>query len=274
MADGDSGDKRGGDDGDRSTRVLTLLRLIASAEQPPTANEISVRAGLPKATVYRLCDQLIDAGFIRRQVVGRGFVPAAELVTFAEDVLSGRAVYIARHAVLQRVSRATGETCNLVVPDGSGMVYWDRVETEWPLRLQLPVGTAVPFHATASGKMYLASLPPQRRRRVVTELALEPYTPQTIVSHDQLHRHLEETAQRGFSLDNEEFIEGMTAIAVPILSTNNRCVGALAVHAPKTRMTVENARNFVTLLQDAAERLRDGVPEAGGIEAEDEETTS
>ena len=155
---------KSGDESDRAVRVISLLHVIASAEHPLTANELSERAELPKATVYRLCDQLLSASLIRRQIGGRGFVPGPRLIDLAEDVLSSRSVYAARHAVLERVARRTGETCNLVIPEGTGMVYWDRVETEWPLRLQLPIGSRVPFHATASGKMYLAMMAPATRK--------------------------------------------------------------------------------------------------------------
>ena len=49
------------------------------------------------------------------------------------------------------------------LPDREAMVYIERVQTEWPLRIQLPIGTRVPFHCTASGKMYLSTL--ERRYR-------------------------------------------------------------------------------------------------------------
>ena len=170
---------------DRSVRVVVLLREVAEADAPVTANEISQRTGLPKATVYRLCDQLQAANLIRRQLGGRGFVPGEGLVGLARSVLSGRAVYAPRHAILTRVAREIGETCNLVAPEGTGMVYWDRVETEWPLRLQLPIGSRVPFHATASGKMYLASLAESHCAQLLGEIDLEAYTDKTLTSPDE-----------------------------------------------------------------------------------------
>ncbi len=61
------------------------------------------------------------------------------------------------------------------------MVCWDRVETEWPLRLQLPVGTLAPFHATAAGKLYLASLGSDACERLLAEVKLQAYTVHTMV---------------------------------------------------------------------------------------------
>jgi DNA-binding IclR family transcriptional regulator len=249
------------EDADRSVRVIVLLREVARADVPITANELSERTGLPKATVYRLCEQLLGADLIRRQIGGRGFVPVQGLVDLSQTVMSGRSVYVARHAVIERVAREIGETCNLVVPERTGMVYWDRVETEWPLRLQLPIGTRVPFHATSSGKLFLASLGEQQCARLLQEIDLEAFTDNTITSRVALTGHLEEISERGYSLDDEEFIEGMTAVAVPVVDKGGRYVASLAVHAPTSRMSIADARGHVAVLQDAARRISQGIPE-------------
>jgi IclR family transcriptional regulator, KDG regulon repressor len=250
------------EDTDRSIRLVTLLQEVARAQSPITANEISEQSGLPKATVYRLCDQLLAAGLIRRQLGGRGYVPGNALVDLAQTILSGRIVYATRHAILAKVAREVGETCNLVAPDGSEMVYWDRVETEWPLRLQLPIGSRVPLHATASGKMYLASLPQGQRAKICNEIELKAHTPSTLTSASELASHLGETHQRGYSLDDEEFIVGMTAVAVPVTDKAGRYIASLAVHAPKSRMDIATAKSYVDLLCDAAARIAEGIPES------------
>ena len=257
----DVGHVKASDESDRSVRTILLLREVADAVEPITANEISERTGLPKATVYRLCEQLLGAGLIRRQLGGRGYVAGPKLIDLAQSVLASRSVYVTRHAILARLAKEIGETCNLVAPEGGGMVYWDRVETEWPLRLQLPVGSRVPFHATASGKMYLASLPMAQCTRLLKEIELEPHTENTLTVPEVLQQHLLDTRKRGYSLDDEEFIQEMTAIAVPVLDQQKRYVASLAVHAPKSRMTIEHAKGYVDLLKDAASHIGAGVPE-------------
>lgn len=247
----------------RSIRVIALLEEIARADAPLTANEIADRADLPKATVYRLCDQLLEAGLIQRQVSGRGFVCGPALVALSSAVQANQLLYSARHSTLERLARDIGETCNLTVPDRLSMSYWDRVETEWPLRLQLPIGTNVPLHATASGKMFLASLAPARRAQMLEELELEPCTPNTITDKDALGVHLKEIAGQGYSLDNEEFIRDMVAIAVPITENDGRFVAALAAHAPSVRMTPEVALSYLPNLRAAAKRLSRGLAGAG-----------
>ena len=85
------------------------------------------------------------------------------------------------------------------------MFYADRVETDWPFRVLLPVGTHVPFHCTASGKTYLASLPAAKRRTMLAGLDLHQYTETTHLSAATLEQELKQVARDGYALDREEF---------------------------------------------------------------------
>jgi len=239
----------------RSVRGIELLFLVAGADAPVTANELSEKSGLPKATVYRLCDQLRDAGFLRRQVDGRGYVPGAKLLELSAAVLAGRSQYILRHAILERLAENIGEACNFAVPDGSVMVYWDRVETQWPLRLQLPVGSRVPLHCTANGKLYLSSLSADKRAETIDELVLKQYTSNTLTDRTRLEEALEEIAEQGYGADDEEFIEGMVALAAPVTDSAGRMLAGVAFHAPTLRMNLDRAKEFLSQLHSAANKL-------------------
>ena len=88
------------------------------------------------------------------------------------------------------------------------MIYLDRVETKWPLRIQLPVGTTVPFHCTASGKMYLSTLRPSHLRTYIRSAKLSQNAPMTVTDPDELTTEIKRVQERGYSTDNEEFMEG------------------------------------------------------------------
>ena len=151
-----------------SLRTLRILEVIAQSETALTPTEINARLGLPKQTAHRLCARLVAEGYIAYVPGGKRLRPARRLRVLAGGLMSASQVHIARHQILEDVARQVGETVNFVVPEERGMSYLDRVETDWAFRVQLPIGTHVPFHCTASGKTYLASLPPERRARVVS----------------------------------------------------------------------------------------------------------
>ena len=159
------------------------------------------------------------------------------------------------HQVLQRVSRRFGETVNFVRPEPQGMIYVDRVETNWAFRVALPVGTHVPFHCTASGKLFMSSLSSAHRRAMVEALPLDALTPNTHTSPDSLAHELVSSA-RWFSLDREEFHTGMVAIAVPVTDAEGRFYAALAVHGP-SQVATEFARDSFDGLCEAAAQIDD-----------------
>ena len=123
------------------------------------------------------------------------------------------------------------------------MIYLDRVESRWPLRLHFEIGSHVPIHCTASGKILLAAMKPAERRRIVDAVGLPAYTPHTITSRAEFDAELSRIAQQGYSLDREEFLLGMAAIAVPVMGLDGDVIAAVACHAPSVRFNVERAKN-------------------------------
>ncbi|MDG1456363.1 MAG: IclR family transcriptional regulator [Pseudoprimorskyibacter sp.] len=237
-------------------RTLLILEILGNSDSPMTATEINNELGLPKQTVHRLCNTLEKEGFLTRQGSSKRYLPARRLRDLGTGLLHHSRLHIARHQILKDVAQAVGETVNFVVPEAEGMRYLDRVETDWPFRIQLNVGTHVPFHCTASGKCFLASLSKRARGAMVASLEL---TRRTDATHTQPETLLEELAQisaNGYALDRQELVQGMVAIAVPITDDQGRFLAALAVHGPLQRIDEDHAMAQKDILVRAANRLR------------------
>lgn len=237
-------------------RTLLILEVLARADQPLTPTQINDSLGLPKQTVHRLCTTLEEEGFLTRSEDGKRMKPARRLLDMGAGLLQSGRDFYSRHQVLEQIARAVKEAVNYVVPQESGMHYLDRVDTDWPFRIQLPVGSNVPFHCTASGKTYMASLAPAARRAFVAALDLQPLTEKTHVSPNTLLDELAEIRKRGYAIDNEEFMDGMVALAVPVTDPQGRYVASLAFHGPSPRLTVEQAISQKDTLQDGALKLQ------------------
>ncbi len=158
-------------------------------------------------------------------------------------------------AILEGISKKVGETANISVPDQNRMQYIDRVETRWPLRVQFPVGSYVPLHCTSAGKMYLSTIRPAARDRLLKYLTLEKHAKNTITDVNTLKADLAAIAERGYSTDNEEFIDGMVAVAVPVSDGEGRLLATLSIFAPAVRMSLESAIDWVPELRKAADDL-------------------
>lgn len=155
-------------------RLLLIFEEVVAAGVPVTPSTIGDALGLPKPTVHRLLQTAEAEGFLQRDLDGRSFGPGPRLNRLALNTLSSHRLRTARLAVLQALANDLGETCNIATPDREGMIYLDRVETKWPLRIQLPIGTQVPFHCTASGKIYLSHLTAPNMARFLASYDLSP----------------------------------------------------------------------------------------------------
>ena len=236
-------------------RLLLLLEEVSRAGVPVTPADLVDALGLPKPTVHRLFNTAEDAGFLQRDIDGRSFGPGPRLRRLSVNTLSSQRLRTVRLSIPNGVVERMGETCNIAVPDREAMVYLDRIETKWPLRIQLPVGTKVPFHCTASGKMYLSSLNPRYLDRYLASRILEEHTSKTITDTATLKAELIKTRKRGYSTDDEEFMDGMVAVAVPIIDDQGRLVSTLSAHAPLQRNDLPALVANVEMLKTAADQL-------------------
>lgn len=236
-------------------RLLYLIEQVAQEGMPVTSSALSAALGLPKPTVHRLLATAEQEGFLQRDLDGYSFGPGARTRRLSANVLSSQRLRTERLLVLRWLAEAVGETCNLAAPGRYGMVYLDRVETHWPLRIQLPVGTQVPFHCTASGKMYLSSLRTDKLQRLMKMLPLDKRTKKTITDVDGLSDEMATIREKGYSTDNEEFMDGMAAIAVPIRDDQKRLLSTLSLHAPIQRMDLNDLVASLAVLKEAASRL-------------------
>lgn len=238
-----------------SLRLLTVIEEVARAGLPITPTNANKHLGLPKPTIHRLFATLEDEGFLQRDIDGKSYGPGARLRALSAGVLSSQRVRAARQTILSRLSREIGETCNIAIPDRDAMIYLERVETEWPLRIQLPQGSRVPFHCTASGKMYLSSLQKHHLVQYIDAVNLTPRTPNTITNPTDLLAEIVEIREQGYALDREEFMEDMIALAVAIHDPNDRLMATVSFHAPKQRLDAQQALGFRDLLMSAASDL-------------------
>ena len=243
--------------GSAITRVLDILELIATSGRPVTAAELSDHLAIPKATIHRLCATLEKQGLLQSKMNGRGMLPGHRFHTIAVGVLASSPFRAQRHAILSKLSLEIGETCNISIPDGSEMIYFDRAETHWPVRVQLQVGSRVPAHTTASGKMYLSTLPAAKRQRILANSEIKQHTPNTVRDLSVLEKELELTRKRGFAVDNEEYIEGMVALAIAVTDHQKRLYATLSFHAPVMRVPFDTLESYLPLLRSAAEQLRE-----------------
>jgi DNA-binding IclR family transcriptional regulator len=242
--------------GDTPTlRLFALLEVVASKDQFFSLQSLAEETGIPKPTLHRMLQQLENAGLLERSGDSRQYGTGVRLRKLAENLLLNDSFHGARHGVLRSLVNEVGESCNLTALSGSEVMYLDRVETPAPLRFYLHSGSRVPVHCSASGKLFLASMAPAQRQRLLAHATLEAFTPKTLTNLDALEEEIKQVKRQGFALDNEEFLPGLLCIAVLVPSASGRSNLCVAVQAPIMRLTPEKALGLLPALHRAVDAL-------------------
>ena len=239
-----------------TARSFAILEHVASARTPVDVLDIIASLKLPKATAYRLVDWFVTQGYLAREPGRRRLIVGPKLTKLAFGALSSSMRHDTPHVVLQRLVHTLNETCNIGTLLNGEVVYLDRVEAEhWPLRLHYTIGSRVPLHCSAIGKLFLALAASPRRRRLLQSLDLRRFTDTTITDGARLDAELRQIRKEQVSFDREEYLVGVVCMAVPVIGKNGEMLAALAIQAPEARMNVQTARRHLPALRNAASEL-------------------
>lgn len=237
-------------------RAIEVLHLVAEMPGQMSLSDVSQAMKLSKSTVHRLVEQLSQAGYLFREADQRHLWIGRRLRKLSLDVVRNDFLRSSVRNVLRNVAEQIGETCNIASLDGTEVIYLQRVEARWPLRLSLDLDSRIPIHCCATGKLFLALMDATHRQRVLRSVTLDALTQATITDEAALEAELARIRQRGYALDNQEFLPGMVAIAMPIVGADKRIRATLSVHAPTVRCAAaEDLQRWVPLLRRSARRI-------------------
>ncbi|NYT79375.1 IclR family transcriptional regulator [Alcaligenaceae bacterium] len=238
-------------------RLFSLLEVIAEKDQYFSLQDLVQELGLPKPTLHRMLQQLDDAGMVQRDGDGRHYSTGVRLQRFAEKLLLNSTLQGARRNVLRALVAEVGESGNITSCAGNEVLYLDRVETPAPLRFYLHSGSRVPLHCSASGKLFLMQMTAAQRKRLLVPSALEKYTEKTLITREAVEAELQRVGREGYALDVEEFLPGLTCIAVLVPVGQAKSNLAVAIQAPSIRFHGERIMSCLPALRQAAQALAD-----------------
>lgn len=238
-------------------RALSILHLLIRHERSLSLSEISQRLDIPKPTVHRLLARLQASGHLSRDLTGRSFSVGPRLRELSVGALSTVIRQAPQHAALEALTRETGESCNVGVLDGGGVVIVERIETSWPIRVHLSVGLRLPLHATALGKLFLSRMSRSQRQRYYDSSGLAASTQWTITDPEALERDLTRIRAEDVAINDQGYLPGIFGIAVPIRpkEARKRFVAALSLQTTQARIPPEGVTAFLPALRETAARL-------------------
>jgi IclR family acetate operon transcriptional repressor len=230
-------------------KALDVLFHVAGAGSAGVS-EIARALALPKSTAHRLLAALGRRGLVERDAGGR-YKPGLRILALGLGVLEREPVVAAARPVLESEAEAIGETLFLTAARAGRIVVLDKAEGTGFLRAAPRVGSEVPVHATAVGKLQLAFAPGDV---ALPEGAWPRFTPRTPTSRRALEREVARARKRGWAENREEWMEGLVVVAAPVIAAG-RMQATLALAALSVRLPAAKTERVAKRLVAAADRI-------------------
>lgn len=236
-------------------RAMRVLEAIAGAPDGAAVKDLAQTLACGKGTISKMLATLERGHYVRRAPETGRFHLTWRLLALAFGHADRAGMPRLFMPVLQELADETDELVQLAVVDGEQVLFVAKAEgLGQRIRLLPLVGMWAPLHATAAGKLWLASLSEAGARRVLGSGRLAAVAPRTTTSMTRLRDELRAIRERGYAINDEELAEGGRALAAPI-RRDGLVVGAVALSGPAYRLTLERLHALAPRAIAAAERL-------------------
>lgn len=220
--------------------TFTIVEALHSLDGAGVS-EVAEYTDLPRSTVHNYLSTLEQEEYVvndgGQYEVGIRFL---ELGAYARN---RRQIYTIAEPEVARLADETDELANFLIEEHGRGTYLQRARGEAAVQVEAHVGTRVSLHSTALGKSILAHLPESRVDEIIEMHGLERTTPKTVTDRDELFDQLADIRERGYAFDDEERLKGLRCVAAPVLSNDNRVLGAVSVSGPSHRIRDDRFRN-------------------------------
>jgi DNA-binding IclR family transcriptional regulator len=234
-------------------KALSLLTHFSERRPALGLTQIAGLAQYDKATTRRMLLALSRCGFVEQDRETREYRLGPALVQLARLREAAFPIEAVVSPVLRRLSEASGETAHFSLASAGALATMGLAESERAHRVRLEWGEKLPLHATASGIAYLAFAPPEAL--AVLDAPLRAYTSKTVTDSARVRTRVNAARQDGWAVSRDGFEEGVFGLAAPIIGRDRFAIGAIAVAAPASRVSVNVERRIRALVVAASREI-------------------
>lgn len=207
--------------------LFGILRAVAEMEKPTPA-EIATREDLARSTVYEHLSTLQKERFVAK--TDDSYQLGLKLLDYGIQARGRFEIAEVSRPSLEHLAESTEGLASLYVEEHGHAVCLDEVKGEHAVLTVEQVGSAVPLHAISTGKIFLAEKSEAEVEQYIDEYGLTELTENTITDPQVLKSDLDKIRQQGHSLNDEETVTGLRAVACPVY--DDELTGAVAVAGP------------------------------------------
>ena len=234
-------------------KALRILELLGDGEMRLV--DLSAKLGEHKSTVQRLLATLQARGFVRRDENTKQYAIGLRVLQLASLTLADMDLREAAREPMRALGDLTKETIHLSIYDEPHVVYIDKTESSFPVRMYSRIGARAESYCTGVGKAIIAFLPEHKLERYLQKVSLTRFTPHTITSVDRLLEEITDIRARGYAFDEQEHEESIRCVAAPIFAFDGSVAGSVSVAAPAFRRSHGDLQGFAPAVVETTRRI-------------------
>jgi DNA-binding IclR family transcriptional regulator len=254
--------RRGSPDGEPGSathvslaRGLRLVETVALNGGAISLAEAARRTGLHRSTAHHLLQTLVGLEYLRQDPASRGYELAAKPFLLTGRTWSPESLARIAQPFLAELARRSGEGASLAAYRDGAVTVVAKREHDGPVRVVQDIGAQRPIHCTAVAKAIIPWLPPAELAGLLGRVRFERHTPKTITTRSELDAEVRRVRAAGYAIDDEEHLEGIRCIAMPVFGHAGQVVASMCAVGPKSRMTHQKLRDLRAPLGELAQAL-------------------
>lgn len=235
-------------------RGLEILRAFSRTRKRMTLSEVAAETGMTRAAARRFLLTLVREGYAETD--GKLFDLTPQVLELGFSVISSIGIWDVARPFIKRLSEDIEESVSAAVLDGKDVVYVAGSQYHRVISVGVTVGSRLPAHCTATGRVLLSLHPEKEWDSLIKSLDLKPTTPQTVATRTAFKKVLRTVRSQGWSLVDQELEIGLLSIAVPLYRRSGEVAGAINVGVPSLRATPERMiETILPALQETAANI-------------------
>jgi IclR family pca regulon transcriptional regulator len=238
---------------------LAVIRSFDETHPTRTLTEAAQAVGLTRAAARRFLLTLQTLGYV--ESIGRNFRLLPKALELGYAYLASQPWWRHAQAVAERLGAQQGQACAVGVLDRDAVAYVAYAPAVNLPSLVRTVGTRLPVHATAIGRVLLAGMPEPALADYLRHAKLVPVTPFTCTDAKKLATAVERARREGYAVVNQELEMGLRSIGVPVLDRGGRVAAAMSFSVRDPYFSVEKlAKELLGPLKRASAEITASFP--------------
>ncbi len=233
-------------------RVLDVLESFLKQEGEIGVSELAVLSNLNVSTTHRIASILVKRGYLKQLKKGAKYALSPKLLEFNLFITNVVKIGEIAFPFLLQLNKQINESVNLAVLDRDEAVNIEHVESSHSLRSTTQIGTHVPLHSTAIGKVLLAYMPDEEVEKFFNGRKLKALTENTITKPGRLREELPHIKREGIAIDDEENGLGVRCVASPIKDIKGDVIATISVSGPSVRLNNRRMQELMSLVHTYA----------------------